>query len=372
MKGVKRFVVKARNVTYDITLRRNITYVIGDSATGKTYLRSLLWEYVKNPESSGISVDANCKVETMYNEKHWEYYITHSDDTVFVLDEDASFVETERFAEIVKHSSNYFLLFQRKPLVTLPCAVSEVYQLTGSKLNKLKPVYHVKDNRLWGTLNNTIDKLVTEDSRSGYTFFKHAIKGCKEYVPAGGNGNVADCCYESKRTLAIVDGAAIGSHASMLKKALQVNPDLCVYLPESFEWLLLQTNRFKDQQLTEILRNPIDFVESSEYLTWERFFTQLLLDRTQNKYSKSTLGREYLQKQFIQEVMNLTPISGVHGSQKSSMSDPMSLLAERFGDSAQDEAQKLISCVTPAVAKLNDLQTDEDKLIYMMKQEGYL
>ena len=372
MKGVKRFVVKARNVTYDITLKRNVTYVIGDSATGKTYLCSLLQKYNKNPVSSGISVDASCKVETIYDEKEWEHNITHSVNTIFVLDEDVSFVETERFAEIVKHSSNYFLLFQRKPLVTIPCAISEVYELTGSKLNKLKPVYHVKDNRLWGTLNNTIDKLVTEDSGSGHTFFKHSIKGCEEYVPAGGNGNIAKYCSGDKRILVIADGAAIGPQAANLYAILQVNPDLCVYLPESFEWLLLQTNRFKDQQLTEILRNPIDFVESSEYLTWERFFTQLLLDRTQNKYSKGTLGREYLQKQFIQEVMNLTPISGVHGSQKSNVSDPMSMLVERFGDAAQDEAQKLISCVTPAVAKLNDLQTDEDKLVYMMKQEGYL
>ena len=52
--------------------------------------------------------------------------------------------------------------------------------------------------------------------------------------------------------------------------------------------------------------------------------------------------------------------------------NPLSVLKEHFGDTAKDEAQKLISCVTPAVAKLNDLQTDEDKLAYMMRQEGYL
>ena len=45
MKGRYRIVVKNSSVRYDFEIRRNITIIKGDSATGKTTLVDMIREY---------------------------------------------------------------------------------------------------------------------------------------------------------------------------------------------------------------------------------------------------------------------------------------------------------------------------------------
>ena len=58
MKGRYRVVVSSRRLRYDFELKRNLTIVRGDSATGKTTLVEMIQEYISNP--SGSSVEVNC------------------------------------------------------------------------------------------------------------------------------------------------------------------------------------------------------------------------------------------------------------------------------------------------------------------------
>ena len=50
-----------------------------------------------------------------------------------------------------------------------------------------------------------------------------------------------------------------------------------IYLPESFEWLILQSGVIRSQTIQPILSSPSEYVESSEYFSWEQFFTDLLV-----------------------------------------------------------------------------------------------
>ena len=46
-----------------------------------------------------------------------------------------------------------------------------------------------------------------------------------------------------------------------------------------------------------ILDSPEEYIESEKYFSWERFFTKLLIDKTENtylKYKKSRLNESYL------------------------------------------------------------------------------
>lgn len=80
-------------------------------------------------------------------------------------------------------------------------------------------------------------------------------------------------------------------------------------MPESFEWLILKSDVIKDKTITEILDHPSDFVESKECMSWERFFTALLIDKTKDtylRYSKSKLNVAYknqkIQEKILQEI----------------------------------------------------------------------
>lgn len=58
MKGKYRIIVTAKRLRYDFEIRRNITIIRGDSATGKTTLVDMIQEYVNNP--SGTPVEVSC------------------------------------------------------------------------------------------------------------------------------------------------------------------------------------------------------------------------------------------------------------------------------------------------------------------------
>ena len=58
MKGMHRVIVSTKRLKYDFELRRNLTIVRGDSATGKTTLVDMIQDYVNNP--SGTPVELSC------------------------------------------------------------------------------------------------------------------------------------------------------------------------------------------------------------------------------------------------------------------------------------------------------------------------
>ena len=82
-----------------------------------------------------------------------------------------------------------------------------------------------------------------------------------------------------------------------------------IFLSESFEWLILKSDVIRDKAIEAVLDNPSDFIESKEYMSWERFFSALLVDKTKDtylRYSKSRLNDTYknkkIQKKILQEV----------------------------------------------------------------------
>ena len=64
MKGKYRIVVQNKRIKYDFEVKRNITIIRGDSATGKTALVDMIREYYANGEDSGVELfcDRTCAV----------------------------------------------------------------------------------------------------------------------------------------------------------------------------------------------------------------------------------------------------------------------------------------------------------------------
>ena len=96
-------------VHYFLTVKRNITILQGNSATGKTKLR----------------------LSVMHK-------------NIVFIDEIAAFVKSKRFAEMVRGSDNYFVIVTRDDLSQLPYSVDEIYGLRNVSDNqkyKILPHY---------------------------------------------------------------------------------------------------------------------------------------------------------------------------------------------------------------------------------------
>ncbi|HIZ40276.1 MAG TPA: Fis family transcriptional regulator [Candidatus Anaerobutyricum stercoris] len=109
MKGSYRIIVQNKRICYDFEIRRNITIIKGDSATGKTTLIDMIGEYDENGPDSGIDLQANIK------------------DSIVFIDEGNAFIFTDEFASAIKNTDNYYVIATREGIPSLPYSIEEIY-----------------------------------------------------------------------------------------------------------------------------------------------------------------------------------------------------------------------------------------------------
>ena len=142
MKGSYSISVLNNRVKYEFTIKRNITIVQGNSATGKTSLVDLIREYQLNGPESGINL--SCKKKCVVLEGNdWKDNLTLFSDCIVFIDEGNSFVSSVDFANQIKKTTNYYVIITREGLENLPYSVNEIYGIhTSGKYADLKQVYH--------------------------------------------------------------------------------------------------------------------------------------------------------------------------------------------------------------------------------------
>ena len=104
----------------------------------------------------------------------------------------------------------------------------------------------------------------------------------------------------------MADGAAFGSEMEKLMRLMKDYPHISLYLPESFEWLILSAGLVEDSTIDEILEHPEDYIESQEYFSWEQYFTACLVQKTQGtylQYAKKRLNPAYLQEKVAAKIL---------------------------------------------------------------------
>ena len=119
MKGKKRVIIQNNRVHYEFVIKRNITIIQGDSASGKTTLVNMIRQAENLGESSGINVSCEvpCRVLEGVN---WKIILENSRESIFFIDEENYFIKTEEFASAIRGSENYFVLITRENLYNLP------------------------------------------------------------------------------------------------------------------------------------------------------------------------------------------------------------------------------------------------------------
>ena len=306
MRGEHEVVVRNNKVQIKLTVKRNLTILRGKSATGKSTLVDLIASYDELGPDSGVVVncDVPCKV---VSGKNWQRDLSYIDGCIVFIDEDNAFIRTREFAHAAKNSTNYYVLIARESLYQLPYSVDEIYELrnTGRASSKY-PAYtrtYTSTRRIYATQlydGSRPELVIVEDSNSGFDFFS-ALCG-KSAVPcfsAHGRDNI----YRLARTadadsiLIVADGAAFGPQMELVMSLCRIK-NIELFLPESFEWLVLSSGLFRDPKIQEMLLHPADYIDSEEFFSWERFFTRELIDIAAGShlvYDKSSLNPAYLQ-----------------------------------------------------------------------------
>ena len=320
MKGSYWFRAKSKKVLFEFSIRRNITVIKGDSATGKTTLLHILYEYLRSGKQSGYSVSTNAQYYVYMRDevgRDWKEALYPLKNTVIFIEENNGFVFTKEFAAFVKESGNYFVLTTRAPLKMLPYSIHEIYEIiTDGKRTDVKESYH-ELKEMYSNYpilkNNKIQNVVTEDSNSGYQFWMNLFKE-SNVTSSRGNGNLIKQVKKigSGDTLVIADGAAFGPliESCIDSFQAQTNRRISLWLPESFEYLILKSGVLKSEKITQILDDIPEYVECEKYESWEKFFTEILVMITADKvekYSKNTLNTYYLQDWVMEKVKEQLP-----------------------------------------------------------------
>lgn len=312
MKGKYKVIVRNNKLHYEFEIKRNITIIQGDSATGKTTLINMLRQAENLGESSGVDVLSNVPCRILEGVS-WKLILQNTVGAIFFIDEENAFINTEEFAAEVRGSDNYFVLITRENLYNLPYSVEEIYGLYASgRYQNTKKIYQ-QMYRIYSDIQELPIKpelFIVEDSNSGYEFFK-AVSDEKnlECESAGGKSNIFSKIknVKNREVCVIADGAAIGPEMNGLYEISHKKKNIHLYLPESFEWIVLKSGLIDDREIRKILETPELFIDSKKYFSWERFFTNLLIEKTKNsylQYRKSAINKTYLHSKNKEKILN--------------------------------------------------------------------
>ena len=324
MVGKYHLRIENKKVRYDLDIKRKFTVIRGNSAMGKTYLRDI----VLNKETI---VTCKLRVTVLPTQKDDYVDTLEKSNRLIIIDEDVDDMDTKEFADLLKDSNNYFIIFSRLKLAFLPISLEEIYEFTSiTKYNNmnvpftlttLKSMYNDID-----TSKIIPDLLITEDEKSGYQFFSNILD--IDCVSAMGNSKVKvklleilkNCNY--KCIFIIVDGAAFGAFVDEIFDTIDhYNIDIFILAPESFEYLLLKAGAVRCNN--KLLDETYDYCDKKHFLqecpnfdlgknklvSWEQFYTAYIqyLSRgnKDTEYAKSILKPYYFR--YKNAVLALLP-----------------------------------------------------------------
>ncbi len=315
MFGKHTVIIQNRSVHFKFEIERNISIIRGDSATGKTTLIGMVSDYQTQGIASGVQLacDKKCVAMTGLGDS-WKDYLKGIKDSIVFIDEGEKYVAQKEFARFIKKTDNYYVIASRNNLYDIPYSVDAVYEVkTSGKYGKLKKTYNSLKKMYGDKLKEEYSLsenqvVIVEDEKSGYQFFKNVSDNLGvNCITAKGKGNIIELLNSKYHSSGIViaDGAVFGPEMANLY-GLTNSRRISLFLPESFEWLILDSGIINEGNIHDVLANPSDYIKSEEYFSWEQFFTAYLVNISQNKkyrYQKSSINEYYLSKHNVQKIL---------------------------------------------------------------------
>lgn len=261
MRGKIKIQIKNRHITFNFTLERNVTILTGDSGTGKTKLINMVRNYSELGEQSGVTLKCSKPCLVLSNAS-WETILENTHESIVFVEESTPFLSSYEFAKAIQGSDNYYVLVTREPLAQIPYSIDAIRKIhkNGAKPKFEKIYKNISKNDISAF---PYDIVIVEDSRSGLQFFKKATEDHDlECISSNGKSGIVKLLeqHKGKRILVIADAAALGSEIKELMYLRSVsNNKIDLFLPESFEWLILRSAIFdRNDNVQEILADPAE------------------------------------------------------------------------------------------------------------------
>ena len=124
MKGKQHIQISNRAAHYKFDLFRNITVVRGDSGTGKTTLYNMVADHTRLGDASGVNLSCAKKCVALVD-MDWKNQLMNISDSIVFIDEGAKYVTSTEFADAIKHTDNYYVIFNREGMHALPTALTK-------------------------------------------------------------------------------------------------------------------------------------------------------------------------------------------------------------------------------------------------------
>ena len=131
MTGAQKASVSNRYSKFEFELHRNITIVRGDSGSGKTTLYSMIADYTRLGDASGIKISCEKRCVALVD-IDWKAQLQSISDSIVFIDDGTDFLASEDFAATVKKSNNYYVIFSRERLRFLPYSEEDIYEIKTS------------------------------------------------------------------------------------------------------------------------------------------------------------------------------------------------------------------------------------------------
>lgn len=315
-------------IEYSISLRRNITFIKGDSGTGKSYLCNLLEQALEGVEdvTMTVSQSVDCLVLPRVTSnprisKSWDEIIKSCEDTVIFIDESCDCWKSGIFSRVIQGTSNYYVLISRSMHSDIPYSVDSLLYFDRT-ITEVSP--HIFSRQIISdSLVETQfapELLITEDEKTGYHLYQYMydipVLSAKSKTKI--NKRLKSLAAQGiDNILVIADGAAFGAEVEQVTQILQaVFQNSYIYLPESFEWVILHSPVFSCiPEIDDVLYKYLDFIDWSIYFSTERYFTEMLSKFTKDlslkTYDKSTnsLDPVFMQADSIASFRALIPIT---------------------------------------------------------------
>lgn len=285
--------IKSDLMNYEMKFEHTLNIVKGYSATGKT----LFFKIIDARNDSGSYIYSNYKFIHL-NSEIVKTGITLNDDYVYLMDESDGIIDKE-IIELINSNKYKFILFTRElSLNQISYGIDQIYEFKRSgKYNILKRMY--EDN-----LNNKeIDKsnlnsILTEDSNSGYQFYKNYKNF--NVKTSNGNSNINELITNNQ--IVVIDSVGFGPYIKELIDKYN-NNNSYVLSPKSFEWLILTSNIFRiSDEILEKEYNKYKITTNKE-----NFYLKMLKlksDKLNIRYSKSKLNQKFLEENQFNKINN--------------------------------------------------------------------
>jgi hypothetical protein len=144
MNGPIDIRIQDSHISYEFILRRKITVITGDSATGKSTLVLMVQAYNRN--ETFVNVSSRYTLVAVNDTIALEAIISTRTDMVLFLDEEITDKINKDIAAKILKSDNFFVFVTRKMSDMIPVSVQEMYKVKNSgKYNFLEGLFTGKE-----------------------------------------------------------------------------------------------------------------------------------------------------------------------------------------------------------------------------------